>query len=256
MRPVFSFLLAVTATVGCSKTPEPPKVPLNEAPVGTPSATAAAPATVQAISGTVTEQLSAPPYIYLRVSTINGDVWAAVPATDVKTGSQVTLNNPMLMTKFESKSLKRTFDEVYFATLGPASPTAAPAPMGESDNPHANATAAATSITIGKVEKAAGADARTIAELWAQKASLVGKTVTIRGVVVKSNEHVMGKNWLHLEDGSGNAAAANNDITVTSADHASVGETVTITGAVRTNKDFGMGYTYAVLVEDAKVVKK
>ena len=80
--------------------------------------------------------------------------------------------------------------------------------------------------------------------------------MTIRGKVVKYNEGVMGKNWIHLQDGSGDAGQGTNDLTVTSLDAASVSETVTITGTVRTNKDFGSGYVYRVIVEDAKVAKK
>ena len=108
----------------------------------------------------------------------------------------------------------------------------------------------------GKVEKASGADARTISELWAQKDGMSGKTVSIRGVVVKYNEGVMGKNWIHLQDGSGDATKGTHDITVTSMDAAAVGATVTITGTVRINRDFGAGYTYALIVEDAKVAMK
>jgi hypothetical protein len=156
----------------------------------------------------------------------------------------------MLMTKFESKSLKRVFDEVYFGTLAPAN--------AESSGP-AGASSARQSpeqVAVGKVEKATGADARTVSELWAEKASLAGKTVSIRGTVVKYNEGVMGKNWIHLQDGSGDAKQGTNDITVTSLDGAAKGETITIKGTVRTNKDFGAGYSYAVIVEDAKVVRK
>lgn len=241
MRRALSLLLLATAVVGCqSKTPEPAKVPLGQAP-------AAAPATGDDLTGPVLEQLNAPPYIYLRIKTSKGEVWAAVPGAKIENGAVVTVFNPMLMTKFESKSLKRTFDEVYFGTLAPASaeaggPAGTPQPVAQ--------------VAVGKVEKATGADARTVAELWAEKASLVGKTVSIRGTVVKYNEGVMGKNWIHLQDGSGDAKQGTNDITVTSLDGAARGETITIKGTVRTNRDFGAGYSYAIIVEDAKVVRK
>ena len=120
---------------------------------------------------------------------------------------------------------------------------------------HTGTASAAASFDV-KVEKASGANARTVAETWAQVASIDGKTVTIRGKVVKYNEGVMGKNWIHLQDGSGDAAQGTNDLTVTSLDVASIGETVTIIGTVRTNKDFGSGYLYRVIVEDAKVLQK
>lgn len=243
MRRALSLLLLATAVVGCqSKTPEPAKVPLGQAP-------AAVPATGDDLTGPVLEQLNAPPYIYLRIKTSKGEVWAAVPGAKIENGAVVTVFNPMLMSKFESKSLKRTFDEVYFGTLAPASAEAGgPAPAG-TPQPVAQ-------VAVGKVEKATGADARMVSELWAEKASLVGKTVSIRGTVVKYNEGVMGKNWIHLQDGSGDARQGTNDITVTSLDGAAKGETITIKGTVHANRDFGAGYSYAIIVEDAKVLRK
>ena len=109
---------------------------------------------------------------------------------------------------------------------------------------------------VAPVAKATGADARTIAELWAQKDRLANTVVSVRATVVKYNAAVMGKNWIHLQDGSGDAAKGTHDITVTTLDAVTVGATVTITGTVRLNRDVGAGYTYAVLVEDAKVVAK
>ena len=109
---------------------------------------------------------------------------------------------------------------------------------------------------VAPVAKATGADARTIAELWAQKDRLANTVVSVRATVVKYNAAVMGKNWIHLQDGSGDAAKGTHDITVTTLDAVTVGATVTITGTVRLNRDVGAGYTYAVLVEDAKVVVK
>ena len=228
MRRVSSVLLFAAAIVGCSpRTPEPAKVPLGQAQ-------ASAPTLGGELTGPVVEQLSASPYIYLRVKTTKGDVWTAVPEAKIANGATVTVFNPMLMTGFASKSLNRTFDEIYFGTLT----ASVDAPNAASGNPHAWVTQSAPS-GVGKVEKATGADARTVAEIWAQKAGLVGKTVSIRGKVVKYNAGVMGKNWIHLQDGSGDATQGTNDITVTSLDGAAMGETITITGTVRTNKDFG-----------------
>ena len=247
MRRALSFLLLATAVVGCSKTADPDKVPLSEA---SPAAPGAMPAATERLAGPVLEHLAASPYVYLRVKTSQGEVWAAVPETKIENGAEVTVFNPMLMTKFESKSLKRTFDEVYFGTLTPAGV----AEGGAGDNPHAG-VAQTAAVEVGKVEKAAGAEGRTVAETWAQKAMLAGKPVAIRGMVVKFNPAVMGKNWIHLQDGSGAAGKGTNDITVTSMEEVAKGQTVTLKGTLRTNKDFGSGYTYAIIVEDAKIVK-
>jgi hypothetical protein len=73
-----------------------------------------------------------------------------------------------------------------------------------------------------------------------------------RGKVVKTNPNIMGKNWLHVRDGSG--AEGTNDLTVTTAGTApNVGDTVVVKGTVALEKDFGMGYQYDIIVEDAEV---
>jgi hypothetical protein len=217
--------------------------------------TAAAPAAAQGISGKVLERIDASPYCYLHIQTAQGDIWAAVPQAKIEKGAEVTVVNPMLMSNFESKTLKRTFAEVYFGTLagaagtapaGMAAGTAAPAPMG---------APAPAPVLIAKVDKASGADARTVAEIWTQKGALKEKSVSIRGKVVKYNPSVMGKNWIHLQDGSGDPAKGTHDITVTSQDTVSMGDVVTAKGVVRVDKDFGSGYTYAIIVEEAKVAK-
>jgi hypothetical protein len=66
----------------------------------------------------------------------------------------------------------------------------------------------------------------------------------------------MGKNWIHLQDGSGDAKQGTSDITVTTQEQAAKGETITVKGTVRTKKDFGAGYTYPVMIEDAKIVRQ
>jgi hypothetical protein len=241
VRRTLFFVLAALIT-GCDqKIPQSGNVPLG-----------AAPPTEGALTGTVLEQLPAPPYLYLRLKTEKGEVWAAVDGGPVENGSQVTVASAMLMKNFESTTLKRTFPEVYFGTLGASGRGAATAPR----NPHTGTAPTAERMDIAKVEKATGADARTVAETWAQKAALDGKSVTIRGMAVKVTEGVMGKNWIHLQDGSGTVGQGNFDITVTTLDKATAGETLTLTGTVRTNQDVGAGYVYAVLIENAKVVGK
>ena len=102
-----------------------------------------------------------------------------------------------------------------------------------------------------KVAKASGPQGRTIADVYAQRASLKDKKVSVRGRVVKATNGVMGKNWLHLRDGTGEGQTA--DLTVASEHSAGVGETVLITGTVHLDRDLGAGYHYDVLVEDAQL---
>ena len=104
-----------------------------------------------------------------------------------------------------------------------------------------------------KVDKAAGANAKTVAELWAQRTALKGKEVVVKAKVVKVTSGVMGRNWLHVRDGSGSKATKDNDLTVTTEATAKVGDVVTVSGAVSIDKDFGAGYAYPVIIENAKL---
>ena len=109
---------------------------------------------------------------------------------------------------------------------------------------------AAAEVDLTGIAKAEGG--KTVAEVFAEKDALAGKPVTFRGKVVKTNPDIMGKNWLHVRDGSGEEGT--NDLTITTAGTLpNVGDTVVVTGNVTLNKDFGMGYAYDVLVEDAQL---
>jgi hypothetical protein len=202
-----------------------------------------------AVKGEVLETRNVESYTYLRLKTAEGEIWAAVPTTTVKKGAQVTIGNAMTMNNFESKTLNKKFDRIVFGQL--VDPNAKPAaPHGA-----ASASAAGAPAPIAKVPKATGPDGRTVAEVFKGKAALKDKTVTVRAQVVKVNIGILGKNWLHVQDGSGSAADGTNDIVVTTKGEAAIGDIVTAKGKVRTDVDVGSGYRYAVLIEDAVVGK-
>jgi len=206
----------------------------------TPPPTASA-ATV--VSGEVLEVRDIESYTYLRLKTKDGETWAAISRMPVKTGAKVTLENVMVMKDFESRSLKRTFPTILFGTLAGAA--------GNGMAPARSAPAPAPDTPDAKVPKAGGPNARTVAEIVTKSAELKDKPVLVRGRVVKYNPAIMGKNWVHLRDGSGSAANDTNDLLVTTANQAKAGDVVTVKGVVRTDRDFGSGYAYKVLVEDA-----
>lgn len=241
MRATLPLILLVAATFACNSSKSSSGAPVVAAPTTAPAPTASG------LTGKVLERIDATPYSYLRIQAATGEVWAAVPESKVEKGTEVTVASPMLMTDFESKTLKRKFAQIYFGTLGPAGAAmVAPSPAGKAEAP----------VEVGKVEKATGANARTVAEAYAQKATLKGHAVSIRGKVVKYNGGILGKNWLHLQDGSGDAKSGNHDLAVTTKEEVAKGQTVTIQGVLNTDKDFGSGYSYTVIVEDAKVIKK
>ncbi len=100
------------------------------------------------------------------------------------------------------------------------------------------------------VEKATGENAYSIDEIFEKKAELSGKPVRVRGKVLKVTANVMGKNWIHLQDGTGDPMENTHDLVVTSASVPETGQVVTATGVLGTDKDLGAGYVYSVLLED------
>ena len=92
---------------------------------------------------------------------------------------------------------------------------------------------------------------KTVAALNQNKAALAGQTISVKGKVVKVNNGVMGRNFLHLQDGTGDASS--NDLVVTSKQTAKIGDEVTISGVVAVNRDFGSGYAYPLLIEEASI---
>jgi len=242
--------------------PEPPST-ISVVPPGPSSALApnappppaTTPQVMASVSGTVAETMDAGGYTYIRIKTSDGEKWAAVPQTKLAVGDKVTVANPMVMKSFASPTLKRTFDEILFGTLAGAPPSSPSA----SSAPSASATArasAAPSASAGPIAKAPGPTGKTVAEIFAGKAALKDKQVSVRGRVVKFNAGILGKNWLHIVDGTGTKAGGDNDLAVTTAaGTAEVGDVVLVRGVLHLDKDFGGGYTYGVIVEDATIEK-
>ena len=208
----------------------------------------------KSFSGKVVETMNAAGYTYVRVDTGKEKLWAAGPQATVKVGDTVSAIEGMPMVNYHSKTLNRDFDVVYFVgslqgsgTSSVGSDPAAALPEG---HPPIGAAAAKPKIDLKGISKAKGG--KTIEEIFAGKAALAGKEVKVRGKVVKYNAMILGKNWLHIQDGTGKEGS--NDLTITTSTETKVGDTVLVTGAVSINKDFGSGYKFAVMMDDAKVV--
>jgi len=133
----------------------------------------------------------------------------------------------------------------------PAPSAAAPESGAATTQPHPMPSATSSAeVDLSGIERAEGG--KTVAELFAEKDQLAGQPVVVRGKVVKTNAMVMDKNWIHVRDGSGEEGS--NDLTVTTTGELpKVGDTVVVSGVVSVDKDFGMGYMYPVMLEDAEV---
>ena len=210
-------------------------------------------ARAQDISGKVAETMNAGGYTYARVVKGDASTWVAVPQMKLKTGDSVNFQGGMVMNKFDSKTLHRTFDKIIFsggpASGAAASPGAAPAasaPTAAASNAHGGTPKGKKDAAI-RIEKAPGG--LSVAEVYAQRAELSGKSVTVRGRVTKVNHAIMNRNWIHLQDGTGDSKKGDFDLLVTTDQDAKVGETVTAKGTAAKDQDFGMGYKYSVLLE-------
>lgn len=198
------------------------------------------------VMGTVLETIDVPGYTYLRLNTKDGETWAAVKTTQVAKGTEVTIINPSPMSDFKSKTLNRTFTKILFGALAPSLEATLP-----DGHPGVNPSATPDNLKDINVARATGENAKTVAEIITQSSELKDKPVLVRGKVVKFNEAIMGKNWVHLRDGTGSEADNTNDILVTTEAITNVGDIVTVKGTVHTDKDFGSGYLYKVIIEEA-----
>lgn len=222
----------------------------EQAAQSAPAGTGAAPPQAGLRAGTVTETVTTAGYTYVLVDDGKESFWAAAPQFAVAVGDEVTIPSGMAMTDYHSKSLDRDFDVVYFVTsigTGGAAPAAKPEfPAG---HPSMGSSSDAGEVDVSAVTRSAG-DV-SIADIFSGKAELSGQEVRVRGKVVKFSSGIMGKNWIHLQDGTDHEGA--NDLTVTTDAVVQQGDTVAVTGILATDKDFGAGYRYDVIIEDGTV---
>ena len=190
----------------------------------------------------VDEVLQTTSYTYLLANENGRQQWLALPRVEAKVGEVYYYQEGIEMKDFKSSELDRTFASVLFISGVQNASTLQP------DTPPQEPPAPTTGGQI--IAQAEGSI--TIAELIANKDKYAGKEVVLRGRVVKYNPKIMGKNWLHLQDGSG--ADGKSDITVTTDMVTKVGEIITIKGTVVLNKDIGSGYFYEIIIENATIL--
>lgn len=237
-------LSLLSAIAGCSK-------PADEPAAANPAL--ATPIPPGMVRGTVLETMDSGGYTYAFLDTGQDQRWVAALQTAVAVGDVVQTDAGMIMTDFTSNTLGRTFDIVYFVsglqnlTSGSPSQAAGGMPAGHPDI-SGGAPPAATATGIEAYE-----EGKDIAYVYANKDELAGSEITLRGRVVKYNPGILGWNFIHIQDGSGDAAAGTNDLIVTTKAATAVGDTVVLTGNLVLDKDFGAGYSYPVLLEDASI---
>ncbi len=208
------------------------------------------------LTGKVLETMDSGGYTYILLESKGEKKWVAIPEMVVKVGDTVELEAGVQMGTFTSKPLDKTFDSILFSG-GPTEK------YNEERKKNAHAGVKMEDAKIGsvkkegkvieglKVDKATGANAYTVAEVFGKKAELNDKSIAVRGQVVKVSTGIMDHNWIHLQDGTGEAAKKTNNLVVTTKDKATPGDIITATGTFHQNRDFGAGYKYDAILEDA-----
>lgn len=211
------------------------------------------PKTENHVIGKVLETVNAAGYTYLKVEGADKkQFWIASQEAEIKVGEFVQADTNNLMENFQSKTLNRTFDKIYFAMDLKKGKTAESLSTIETKTPEYSPQGKKEAVAIKKIEKLK--DGKSIEEIFSGKNELKDKIVKLRGQVVKYNSGIMGKNWIHLQDGSGKTGE--NDLVITSDDEVSLGDIIEVQGKVILDKDFGAGYKYEVILEEGKVLKK
>jgi len=210
--------------------------------------------------GRVVETMSTAGYTYVLFDTGKEQVWAAAPEFAVTVGDEVIVPPGAPMADHYSRTLDRKFDLVYFVSSvtvvgeeGASGGNATDLPPGhpriDVGNAVSHTVPARSDINLAGIARAEGG--KTVAEIYAAKSELSGKEVVVRGRVVKFTPAIMGTNWVHLQDGTGEEGA--NDLTITTSATVKVGDTVVARGALGVDRDFGYGYHYAVIIENGEI---
>ncbi len=205
----------------------------------------------------ILETMNATGYTYAKVDEDGAIYWIASPQTNVKVGDTVSYIEQMVMKDFTSESLNKTFDYLMFASAM-VKPGEAHTHANHVSQPHpATTKSSSTPKTVeGIVEKISIAKldgGYNIEELYASKDKLKDKSIKLRAKVVKVSKAIMGKDWIHLQDGTGEGATS--DIILTTKDSTvNVGDVVIVEAIYKTDVDLGYGYFFEIILQEGKFV--
>ena len=201
------------------------------------------------IYGKVTDIIEAAGYTYAEVDTGKEKVWAAASTTPLNIGDMIAFTTEMPMKNFHSNSMKRDFPIIYFVNRFITDSGSLTGTATETASPRGKINPAPAAKAVEGIHKVEGGN--TIAEVYTDKQKLNGKAIRVRGQVTRFTANVMDKNWLHIRDSS-----SLDDLTITTDSTAAIDAVVVVEGILALDKDFGYGYVYPLIVEDASVTKE
>ena len=196
----------------------------------------------------VEEVLPTEKYSYLRVKENEEEFWIAIPKKEIEKGGTYYYRGGLKKTNFESVEYNRVFETVYLVSDVSKDPGMSGMSGG---NPHQNVSNTTPAGQDINVEPPPGGI--KLGELINNKKKYEGQTIKVQGRVVKLNNMIMNRNWVHLQDGS--LKDEKIDLTVTTDENVAIGDIVAFEGKISLNKDFGAGYKYEIIMEDAHIIR-
>lgn len=193
--------------------------------------------------GVVVDTLDGGGYTYIQVEDAQKKYWVAVEGMKIEKGTEIRFTEELRAKNFESKALNRTFDELVFAS-------------NLQYRTKASESANLALITeLVQVSPYQQKETISVAQAWIERVKFNGKTIHIRGKVVKVSQGIMEKNWIHIQDGTGENGEVGRIVFTSTQTPPKVGDIVTAQGVVSVDKNFGSGYVYKIIVENAQFKK-
>ena len=189
----------------------------------------------------VIEHTNASSYTYVKVEEKDNEYWIAVPQMKVEEGDILFFTKSMEMKNFHSESLNKTFESILFVDDISKTPHKTAERM-----PHPNVQSKREEVKVEPLK-----DGYTIVKIFDEKESLAGMKIKVKGKVVKYNQGIMNRNWIHIQDGTGEQGK--HDLVLTTMSSVQIGQTIVAKGTLAIEKDFGSGYVYSVLLENAEI---
>lgn len=192
----------------------------------------------------IEEALNTEKYSYLHVSENGEKHWIAIPKTEVEIGETYYYKGGLLKKNFFSQEFNRVFETVYLVSNFWKQPSSDDSALDEAFA-QMQAGQQVPDLEVGNIERAEGAV--KLSDIFANKEKYSGQTIKVTGKCVKVNPMIMNRNWVHIQDGSGDEL----DLTITTTENIPLGAVVTLEGTIALDKDFGAGYRYDVIMEGA-----
>ncbi len=198
------------------------------------------------LEGQVMEFMDASRYTYVKLQQDDNEIWIALPQTNLEKGETIYYVSGIEMHSFESEELDKVFDTLYLVGA-----------FGKTPN-FVNESQSRPEIDMhgGKSEPlseriAAPKGGTSLADLFENPDKFNEKIVLVKGKCVKVNRNIMGKNWVHLQDGELDGEGQPLDLTITTQEEIPLGAIVSLEGIIKVDRDFGSGYKYDLIMEDA-----